>query len=125
MGKIGTVSQILSENFMKIIVFCVETLVTSALARIEERQVGQNQGKMEGNNYRLWSFEGASNVSANTSLNEQLEKILLKCGECAPLICVHFLSSYNQKNTCLQRRKMDLEILKVFLHCYSSDTFDK
>lgn len=125
MGKIGTVSQILSENFMKIILFCVETLVTSALARIEERQVGQNQGKMEGNNYRLWSFEGASSVSANTSLNEQLEKILLKCGECAPLICVHFLSSYNQKNTCLQRRKMDLQILKVFLHCYSSDTFDK
>ena len=35
----------------------------------------------------------ALNISANTFLNAQLKKILRECGECAPLIGVHFLSS--------------------------------
>ena len=51
-------------------------------------------------------WEGALNVSANTCLNEHLEEIMLKCGECAPWICVHYFSPSNQKGTCFQRRKM-------------------
>lgn len=123
MGEIGTVNQILSESFMKITEFFIETLVTLVLAHIEDRLVGQNQGKMEGNNYCLWTWEAALNVSENTFLNEQLKEILYEGEECAPLMGVQFLSSYNQKVTCFQKRKMDSPTLEVFLCRYSNETF--
>lgn len=70
-------------------------------------------------------WEAALNVSENTFLNEQLKKILHKCDECVPLIGVQFLSSYNQKDTGFQKRKIDLQTPKVFHRCYSNETFDK
>lgn len=68
---------------------------------------------------RVW--EGALNVSTNTSLNEHLEKIWLKCGECALWMCMHYFSPYNQKETYFQIRKMGIQTLKVFLHHYGSE----
>lgn len=59
---------------------------------------------------RLW--EGASNVSTNASLNEHLEKIWLKCGEYALWMCMHYVSSSNEKETCFQIRKMGIQTLK-------------
>lgn len=63
---------------------------------------------------------GALNVSTNTSLNERLEKIWLKCGECALWMCVHYFSPYNQKETNFQISKMGIQTFKVFLHHYGS-----
>ena len=57
----------------------------------------------------LW----ATPAREDTLLNEQLEEILLKCSECAPWICVHFLSFNHQKDICFQRRKMDLDTQSV------------
>lgn len=73
---------------MNILVFFVETLITLVLVQIEYRRVSQNQDKVDGEQLPSVELDGkwedALNVSANTFLSEQLEKILLTCGECAP-----------------------------------------
>lgn len=56
-GEIGTVNQILSEKFMKILVFFVENTPYFSISS-GRRQVGQNQGKMDGRSYHLWSCVG-------------------------------------------------------------------
>lgn len=73
------------------------------------------------------AWEAALNVSDNTFVNEQLKEDTAphKCGEFAPLISVQFLSSYNKKDTCFQKRKRDLKSLKVFHRCYSNEAFVK
>lgn len=125
-GKLALLTTFCQKSFMNILVFFVETLITLVLAQTEYRKVSQNQVKVDREQLPsveldgMW--EGALNASANT-LGEQLENILLTCGKCAPCICVHFLSCYNQKDTC-QRRKMDLQA-QVFIRCYGSETFDK
>lgn len=68
---------------------------------------------------RVW--EGALNVSTNTSLNEHLEKIRLKCDEYVLWMCMHYFSPSNEKEPCFQIRKMGIETLKVFLHHYGSE----
>lgn len=112
---------------MTILVFFIGTLITLVLAQIEYRKVSQNQDKVDGEQLPSTELdgmsEGALNVNANTFLSEQLEKILLTCAECAPWICVHFLSSCNQKDTC-RRKKRDLQT-QVFIRCCGSETFDE
>lgn len=47
-GTLALLTKSCQKSFMKIIVFCVETLITLALAQIEDRQVGQNQSRWKG-----------------------------------------------------------------------------
>lgn len=125
MGETGTLNQILSEKFYES--HCI--LINWSLAQIGDGQVSQNQGKIDREQAVTigraeWAV-GACFVSANTSLNEQLRRCCLNVMSVPQgFVCI-FLSSSNQKDTCFQRRKMDLHTLKVFLVCCSNETFDR